>query len=158
MEGDLRERIERFLYLEADLMDESRFDEWDGLWADEALYWVPCNDDDGDPDRQVTIIYDDRNGIRDRLARLNSTAAHSQRPRSRMRRLISNVVFDIGPDGVVEVRSNFLLAELRHGRQDLFAGRSVHRLQERGDGFEIIYKKVLLLNNDEPIDNLTFLI
>ena len=75
-----------------------------------------------------------------------------------MRRLISNVVFDAGPDGVVEVRSNFLLAELRHGRQDLFAGRSVHRLRERGDGFEITYKKVLLLNNDEPIDNLTFLI
>ena len=156
--AELRERIERFLYREAEFMDESRFDEWDALWADEALYWVPCNDDDADPALQVAIIYDDRNGIRDRLARLKSSAAHSQQPRSRMRRLISNVVFGQTPDGLVEVLSNFMLAELRHGRQDLFAGRSIHRLQQRGDGFLITYKKVLLLNNDEPIDNLTFLI
>ncbi len=156
--SELRERIERFLFLEADLMDESRFDEWDALWAEEALYWVPCNDDDSDPARQVAIIYDDRNGIRDRIARLKSNAAHSQQPRSRMRRLISNVVFDAVQDGVIEVVSNFMLAELRHGRQDLFAGRSVHRLAQRPEGFRITYKKVLLLNNDEPIDNLTFLI
>ena len=154
----LRERIERFLFLEADFMDESRFDEWDALWAEQALYWVPCNDDDADPARQVAIIYDDRNGIRDRIARLKSSAAHSQQPRSRMRRLISNIVFDAAQDGVIEVLSNFMVAELRHGRQDLFAGRSIHRLQERSDSFLITYKKVLLLNNDEPIDNLTFLI
>jgi 3-phenylpropionate/cinnamic acid dioxygenase small subunit len=35
------ETVERFLYREARLMDENRYTEWLGLWADDAHYWVP---------------------------------------------------------------------------------------------------------------------
>ena len=88
----LADRITRFLYLEADLMDEHRFDEWLALWNHELLYWVPCNTDDIDPRRQVSLIYDDRTALENRLARLQSPAAHSQTPRSKLRRVISNIV------------------------------------------------------------------
>lgn len=155
----LREPVERFLFLEADCMDEFRLEEWMALWAPEALYWVPCNRDQADPERHVSIIYDDYARIQDRVARLGSRAAHSQVPRSRMRRLISNIVIDRDRDELVEVHSNFMLAELRHGRQDLFAGKSRHLLRiEPAGGFRIAAKTVWLINNDEPIDNLTFLI
>lgn len=156
---NLRDRVERFLFLEADCMDEFRLDEWMALWASDALYWVPCNRDQTDPDRHVSIIYDDYERLQDRIARLGSRAVHSQVPRSRMRRLISNIVIDPDDSGLVEVHSNFMLAELRHGRQDLFAGKSRHLLRGQPDGgFLIAAKTVWLINNDEPIDNLTFLI
>ena len=34
-----------FIYLEARLADEARYDEWEALWADEARYWVPRHED-----------------------------------------------------------------------------------------------------------------
>jgi hypothetical protein len=34
----------------------------------------------------------------------------------------------------------------------------LHTLRPAGESFRIALKKVLLLNNDEPIDNLTFLV
>jgi hypothetical protein len=51
-----------------------------------------------------------------------------------------------------------MLAELRRGKHDIFAGRSIHRLRLYNGSFRIASKKVLLGNNDDYIDNLTFLI
>jgi hypothetical protein len=42
--------------------------------------------------------------------------------------------------------------------QDIFAGRTIYRLRPDHGGFKLAYKKVLLVNNDEYIDNLTFLV
>jgi Ring hydroxylating beta subunit len=47
---------------------------------------------------------------------------------------------------------------LRRSKQDIFAARMLHTLRPAGESFRIALKKVLLLNNDEPIDNLTFLV
>ncbi len=153
----LRVRIEEFLFHEARLIDEHRYDEWLALWTEDCLYWVPCNSDDADPARQAMIIYDNRARLDERVYRLTSGAAWSQQPRSRTRRLISNVEVR-ETDGGYAVESNCLIAELRRSRQDLFAARILHTLHPSGDSFRIALKKVLLLNNDEAIDNLTFLV
>lgn len=153
----LRERVEEFLFYEAKLIDEHRYDQWLELWTDDGLYWVPSNSDDADPSRQAMIIYDNRARLADRIYRLTSGAAWAQQPRSRTRRLISNVeVRETG--GAYAVESNCLIAELRRSRQDIFAARVLHTLRPAADSFRIALKKVLLLNNDEPIDNLTFLV
>jgi 3-phenylpropionate/cinnamic acid dioxygenase small subunit len=103
------------------------------------------------------IIYDNRARLDERVYRLTSGAAWAQQPRSRTRRLISNVEVR-ETDGGYAVESNCLIAELRRSRQDLFAARILHTLHPSGDSFRIALKKVLLLNNDEAIDNLTFLV
>jgi 3-phenylpropionate/cinnamic acid dioxygenase small subunit len=153
-----RHQIENFLYREARLMDEHAYNEWLALWTDDALYWVPSNRDDIDPMREVSIIYDDRKRLEDRIMRLKSGAAYAQDPKSRLRRVISNVEIEEEETGEVTVYSNFILTELRRSKQDVFAGRTIHRLRSQGSSFKIAYKKVLLVNNDEVIDNLTFLI
>jgi 3-phenylpropionate/cinnamic acid dioxygenase small subunit len=153
-----RGRVEHFLYHEAQLMDESRYDEWLALWANPALYWVPSNRDEIDPRREISLIYDDWVRLQLRIARLKSGFAHAQEPKSRMRRLISNIEIEESVDAEIVAHSNFMLAELRRGKQDLFAGRSTHRLLPENGSFKMVSKKVLLINNDEPIDNLTFLI
>jgi 3-phenylpropionate/cinnamic acid dioxygenase small subunit len=139
-------------------MDEHVYDEWLSLWTEDALYWVPCNDDDIDPQRHVSIIYDNRPRLEDRIERLKSGAAYAQEPKSRLRRVVANVEIEEGDNGEVTVYSNFNLTELRRSRQDTFAGRTIHKLRPQGASFKIAYKKVLLVNNDEVIDNLTFLI
>ena len=150
--------IERYLYQEAVLMDENRYDEWFALWAEDLLYWVPSNNDDADPMTHVQIIYDDRPTLEDRIERLKGGTAHSQDPKSRMRRLISNIEVEEDSNGDVIVASNFNLTEVRHGKQDTFSGRTFHQLRPDGSSFKMVSKKVLLVNNDEVIDNLTFLI
>jgi len=139
-------------------MDENAYDEWLSLWTDDALYWVPCNRDDSDPAREISAIYDDRTRLQGRIDRLKSGVAFAQEPKSRMRRLISNIEIAEAPNGDLTVSSNFILVELRRSKQDVFAGRTIHRLRPEGDGFRISNKKVLLVNNDEVIDNLTFLV
>ena len=151
-------RVENFLYREARLMDENAYAEWLTLWADDALYWVPATDDDIDPATQVSTIYDNRARLEARIRRLSSGNAFSQDPKSRMRRVISNIEIEEGANGEITAYSNFVLAELRRGKQDVFAGRTIHKLRTDGDTFKIFYKKVMLVNNDEFIDNLTFLV
>lgn len=153
-----RLQVEKFIYHEARLMDENRYDEWLALWDDDALYWVPSNRDDIDPKREVSLIYDDRTRLGTRIMRLNSGVAYAQDPKSRMRRLVSNIEIEDSSDGVITASSNFFLAELRRGKQDIFAGRTIHRLRPVNGSFKMASKKVLLVNNDEYIDNLTFLI
>jgi benzoate/toluate 1,2-dioxygenase beta subunit len=152
-----REQVERFLVLEARLMDEHRYREWLALWAEDGVYWVPCNDDDIDPARHVSIIYDDRERLQQRVERLMSGAVLAQDPKPRMRRVVSNI--EIAGEGeAISVQSNFLLALAKGDGQQLWAGRAIHELRRAGDGFVIRHKKVLLINSDQEMPLLQFLI
>ena len=39
--------VEAFLYKEARFADEARYADWEALWTDEAVYWVPAIDRPG---------------------------------------------------------------------------------------------------------------
>lgn len=154
-----REQVEQFLYHEADLMDENAYEDWLALWdEEEALYWVPSNDDDLDPSRKISIIYDDRARLGERVARLETGAAWAQDPPSRLSRLIGNIRIEEESDGEVVVHSRFNLTEMRRDEQNTYAGRVVHRLSTDGGALKIRGKKVMLVDNDSFIGNLTFLI
>ena len=152
-----RGEVERFLYQEACLMDEHRYDEWESLWTDDAVYWVPCNADDIDPTQHVSIIYDDRSRIGHRVARLKSGEALAQDPPSRLRRLISNIEISEAENGDIDVRSNFLVIEVRQD-QRIWAGRTLHRLRREHGELKMATKKVLLVNNNVELPPLGFLI
>lgn len=155
----VREAVEAFLFQEARLADENRYDEWLALWTEDITYWVPANLDDYDPDEHVSIIYDNREGLQDRIARLKSGGAWSQDPPSRMRRAITNIEIDRsnGSDEI-SVCSNFVLGELRRGRQSVYFAQQKHRLRWTADGLRMSAKTILLVNNDEPLHNLSFIV
>jgi len=152
------EAVERFLYQEARLMDAHSFDEWLGLWAlDEAVYWIPATADDIDPAHTVSIIYDRRGQIRNRVQRLKDTLwLKEQAPR--LKRLVSNIEVTEQTADQVTVSSSFILAELHRHNQYIWAGSTTHRLIADGGGFKIKYKKVVLLNNNEALPNMLFLL
>ena len=47
--ADLRQEIEAFLYHEARLIDDGKLDDWLALFVEDLTYWIPCNEDDIDP-------------------------------------------------------------------------------------------------------------
>ena len=146
-----------FLYLEAELIDTGRLDEWVALWNDDALYWIPQGDDP-DPSQTVSIVYDDHRRLVERVLRLNSGFAYSQDPPSRTTHLVGNVRVTGEADGRIQVGSSLIVAEMRRNTQNLYAGRVEHELTQDGDGFKISRKVVRLVNSDVPLGNVTFLI
>lgn len=156
--GTLKDDVERFVLLEARLMDQHEYDRWFDLWDDDGLYWVPCGDDDSDPARHVTIVYERKPQLADRIWRLKGKHAHAQRPRSKLLRIVSNIEIDREDGDEVTVRSAFVLGEVRNGMQTSYFARTEHVLVRTGDGFRMKQKKVLLLTNDVPLGNLAFLL
>lgn len=156
--SDLRD-VELLLFREAELADNNDYQAWLGLWAPELLYCVPCNDDTITPASRIALIYDDRPKLEERIFRLGTRHAHSQRPRSRLTRVVSNIVlgeYDPATGGSVTAR--FVAAEVRRDRQTLWAGSTRHTLVRDGAGLKIREKFVYLVNNDAPMPNLTFVI
>lgn len=158
-----RHAVEQFLYREARLADEGDYDAWEALWTDDALYWVPIGGEGGNPQQEMSVIYDNRNRISTRLKQLRTGKRYAQAPPSNLRRLLSNIEF-LGsrgnPDGGVdlELAANFLALESRSRGTHLWGGRTTYRLRRRGDDLLLAYKKVVLVDNDQPLPTLGFLI
>jgi benzoate/toluate 1,2-dioxygenase beta subunit len=153
-----RQQAEEILFEEARILDDRRYDEWFAMLTDDAIYWVPCNGEGLDPNREISLVYDDHARLRDRIDRLGSGVAHAQSPPSKTCRLISNVQIDHRAEGEADITSAFFLYELRRARQRIFAGRYHHRLRFQDERWKIASKKAVLVNNDEVIDNLTFIV
>lgn len=143
--------IEEFLYREARLLDERRFEEWLALFARDGVYWIPATPGQEDPVGEPSIAYEGRRLLEVRVRRLRHPGNHSDQPRTRTRRVIGNVTAEEGPEGLAAARSAFVLVEFRDDAQRLFAGECAHRLRRAGGGFEIVRKRVDLLNCDAPM-------
>lgn len=154
---DYRE-IEQFLYREARLMDEHRYDDWLALWADEAHYWIPCKEGDGGIDRTIALVNERHAGLEDRIARLKGGGHYGQDPKSSLVRVVSNIEIIDDRDDELVIGSAFNLTASRNGRIDVVAGRTTHRLKRDGSDFRIVAKKILLANGNEVMTNLTFLV
>jgi benzoate/toluate 1,2-dioxygenase subunit beta len=154
-----RRDAEDFLYREARLADTHAYDDWFALWADDALYWLPCNEDTHDPRLHISLVYEDHEGLIDRIARLKSGAAWAQDPKSRLARVVANIeTEDAQSQHECLVHSTFNISAARRGRIEVIAGRATHRLRWTPDGIRLVTKTVFLVDNDEVMSNLTFLI
>ena len=61
-----RAPFELFLFHEAKLLDERRFRDWMGLFAEDGTYWVPAVSNQDSPFNQASLFYDDRDLMRTR--------------------------------------------------------------------------------------------
>lgn len=158
-----RHDVEQFLFREARYADENDYDNWEALWTDDALYWVPAGGASTDPQREMSIIFDNRNRIATRLKQVRTGRRYAQTPPANVRRLLSNIEWLGGrsnPDGGIdlEVGANFLAVESRARRTHLWGGRTTYRIRRVGDELRLAYKKVVLVDNNKPIPTLSFLV
>ncbi len=78
-----------------------------------------------------------------------------------MRRLISNMVITREQEGTYLVESNFALFEMRlqsTETMNIWAGRTEHKLRRTEQGLRMYYKKIVLINGDQAVPSLAFLI
>ena len=142
----LRLRVENLLFLEADLLDRWQLDEWLALYTDDAHYFVPPSDVDGDtadPDVSLFYIMDDRIRMRERVIRLSKVGAHSEWPRSKVRHLVSNT--RVERDGeLIRSRSSFVVWRNKDVTSDAFVGHYLHEIVEREGALKIAKKTCVL--------------
>lgn len=149
----MRDSARRILEREARYLDEDRLRDWLGMFAPECIYWIPGTRD-GDPRREIAIAFDDRRRMEDRVYRLETGEAWSQLPGSRTTRLVSNVeLFSGRADGIVMARANFLTVEIRAGEFRNWAGWAGYKLEQTGEGWEILVKQVNLIDFDQNLRN-----
>jgi p-cumate 2,3-dioxygenase beta subunit len=141
-----RAEVEEFFFHEAALLDDWRLDEWLALLTQDARYEVPSNDrPDADPGGTLFTIADDMDRIRGRITRLKDKDAHAEFPRSRTRRLISNVRL-VGRNGSeLRVEANFVVYRFR--RDDSvreYVGRYRYVLRAGRGGLKIARRQAVL--------------
>src|SRR5262249_13194055 len=83
-----RDRFRMLLEREARLLDQLRYDDWLALYTAECIYWVPSTPGAGDPRREISVMFDDRRRLEDRIYRFRTGYAWSQAPDTRAARLI----------------------------------------------------------------------
>ncbi|WP_433598324.1 aromatic-ring-hydroxylating dioxygenase subunit beta [Nocardia sp. CA-135953] len=155
--GALRAEAEAFLFLEARLLDDGRFEDWLDLYSDDCVYWVPSHPGGGDPETEVSIALDDRRRLEDRIVWLRSAYIWSQIPKSRTVRMLSNV--EVARDGEdVLVRSNFVLHEARGPRHATHFGWLHHRIAAASTGWNVRAKHVYLVESDQPHENMSIVL
>lgn len=150
--------VSQFIYQEARLQDEHQYDAWESLWTADGVYWVPANGDDIDPETQMSIIYDNRSRIALRIRQFHTGKRHTQEPRSRLRRLISNIELLPAEGDEIRIAGNALIYESNLRGETLWAARNEYVLRREPDGLRMARKKVILVNNDKALFTLSFLI
>ena len=149
-----RDRFRMLIEREARLLDQLRFDEWLSMYAPECIYWVPGTPEAGDPRREITISFDDRRRMEDRIYRLRTGYAWSQAPKSRTVRMISNVeIFSTQQSSIRMVRSNFLISEFRVDGTRFLSGWCGHRFIENTHSWQIRVRQVNLIDCDQNLRN-----
>jgi p-cumate 2,3-dioxygenase subunit beta len=141
-----RSEVEDLLYLEAFLLDEWRMEDWLELWAEDAEYIVPTNDNpDADPDRDLMYINHDYRLLNGLVVRLMSVHAHREYPWSKTRHVVTNVrVLGDDEDGVVHADAVFTVWRFRNKDVESFVGRYELRLRRVGSELRLSGKKIVL--------------
>lgn len=150
---ELQREVEQFLYAEARMLEDNRFDEWLDCFADDVRYFMPVrenvasSDDDGASDR-FALYDDDKSSLRLRVLRIQTGEAHAEVPPSVTQRLITNVaaVPHAGDKaGRLRVTSSFMVYQERRGLHGVtFLGRRDDALS-RVEGRLLINSRSILL-------------
>jgi len=142
-----------FVVLEARLLDAKRYEEWNALFTDDAMYWVPLVPDQADGINHTSHLYEDKLLRELRIERLKSPRAFSQQPPSRAHHLLQTPTvetFDEAGNRYV-VRSEFHYTESQGDNLQFYVGTCFHHLTLQGDALKMTLKRVNLLNCDAAL-------
>jgi 3-phenylpropionate/cinnamic acid dioxygenase small subunit len=167
----LKEEVEAFLYQEAELLDERRYEEWLDLFTDDARYWMPIrrNVPPDAPERAFTREGADVNWFDEgkdtlarRVAQIRTGVHWAEEPPSRMCHMVSNVQIlraepPEGRPAEVTVKSRFLAYRNRvETETDLLVGKREDLLRRVNGGWRIARRMIVLDQSVLLVKNLTF--
>ncbi len=150
--------VAAFLFAEARLLDQRRWQDWLGLFTADGMYWAPLGFDQPDPVNHASLFYEDALLREVRAQRLEEKRAWSQQPVTQAARIVGNILPLPDEDGDLMVASTFHMLEWRRDGQRMLGGQYTHRLRRTPQGLRIVLKRIDLINREDVQDTLeTFL-
>lgn len=167
----LKQEIEDFLYEEAELLDERRFEEWLSMLTEDLRYFMPMrrNVKFGELDREFTregqdiSWFDEGKDTLTRRVNQILTGIHwAEEPLSRICHIVSNVqVLEATPTVLepeeVKVKSRFIIYRNRvETETDILVGKREDVLRKVDGQWKVAQRKIILDQNVLLAKNLTF--
>jgi 3-phenylpropionate/cinnamic acid dioxygenase small subunit len=151
----LKDEVEQFLYNEAALLDERRYEEWIDLMAEDIHYWMPIrrnvkfgewNRESSDPASEISWFDEGKDVLEGRVRQLVTGVHWAEEPVSRIRHIITNIrVLDVQGDEVSTSDNFFIWHNRLQEEVNLFAGRRDNLLRRDPEtGFKVVKRTILL--------------
>lgn len=166
---DLMREIEDFMYQEADLLDERRFEAWLELFTDDVRYWMPIRKNlpfdqahrDITDEDDVSWIDDDKVTLSKRVRQILTGIHWAEEPLSRTSHVVTNIRL-VEPAALLAegstalVRSRFLVHRNRlETETDFFVGRREDTLRRVNGTLRIARRKIIIDQSVLLAKNLT---
>lgn len=142
--------IAQFLYHEARLLDEKRWDEWYALFTEDGHYWVPLTRGQADAVGHTSLAYEDTLLLRLRIERLKS-GPPSQQPESFSQHVLQAPQIEAETAEGWRTRTPFFYAESRGDAVLMLTGTAEHHLVQADGALKIRTKRINLLNCDAAL-------
>lgn len=142
----------QFLYYEAELLDDRRFEEWLTLLSEDIQYRLPMRitrekKDGLDIDESSSYFEDNLITLTSRIARLGTKSAWADDPPSRTRHFISNILVQQGSNNaeyLVTSALNFIRSRGSEIHNDQLTGKRKDILRRVGGELKIASRYVYL--------------
>lgn len=151
------EQATDILYSEGLALDERRWEDWLGLYLEDAKYWVPSwkseTETTSDPDSELSLIYyETRDGLEDRIWRLKSGLSVASNPLRRTAHTVSNIQVTDRAEGGGTVKATGVVHvhDPKRKISHAFFGLYEYRLRLVDGQWRIAAKTVKLLNDNIP--------
>ena len=152
-----REQVIDFIYDEARMLDEGRYDAWLALWLPDGHYWMPLDYAQTDPINVTSLMYEDLFMLKLRVERLNGARTFSQKPKSRCHHVIQRPFVDELSGDAAQTTTFMHYVETRLDEQQLLALTAKHELAVVDGALRIANKRVDILNCDAAFRNIQLL-
>jgi 3-phenylpropionate/cinnamic acid dioxygenase small subunit len=157
--------VQHFLFEEAALLDERRFDEWLERCAPDIRYFMPAITNRDRRDRALTVggphdlpMFEETwEHLHQRVRRMATGHAWAEEPPSRTRRFIANLRVSEGDGGLVRASCSLLLYRTRHDAdvQFFIASREDDLRPHDTHGWQIAGRTIVLDATTVPGHNLS---
>lgn len=153
-------RLAEFIYREARLLDEKRFDAWYELFTDDARYWMPLTRGQPDGRTHTSLFYEDKLLLKVRIERLRHPNAFSQQQPSFSQHVLQQPAREESSPAAGDflMRTPFMYVETQLDTQIVLAGIAYHHLTSIDGVLRIRMKKIELLNCDAALPSIQLLI
>jgi 3-phenylpropionate/cinnamic acid dioxygenase small subunit len=162
----LKDEIENFLYMEAELLDERRYDEWIELISEDCRYYMPQRRnvkfgqqyrENSDPESEISWFDEGKSTLAGRVRQLNTGLHWAEEPMSRVCHVVSNVQILAVQGDEVRVKSRFIVYRNRlQDEVDLFVGKREDLLRRHpATGWQIANRTIILDQNVLLSKNIT---
>ncbi|MGF6163217.1 3-phenylpropionate/cinnamic acid dioxygenase small subunit [Pseudomonas sp. 2725] len=154
----LLNEVTAFIWQEGDMLDHGEFNNWLSLWADKGTYVIPIDPKEQDFENSLNYAYDDRHMRELRVQRLTGGESISTSPQPRTVRTLSRfrVLFESAEYVTVRCAQN--LREFRKDSLKHYSADIVYELERAGDSFKIQRKLIRLINSDDTLAGIGYIL